>query len=200
LGSEEARGVPGGRSTDCDDEEHDDKGVDDGDDGGGEGGDDAADGLEPAEEAHDAACPDQPQDRKVHVERPERDERERDRDHVDEVVPAAHEAAEPVRGGVEEQLGSEDDGEGRLDLVEDIAGVGVGAVGVEDGHVELRLRHADREVLGGGRGEARRRGGEECRGRASERGNLRNKCVVCVRNALTARIISDTETWNGVEL
>jgi hypothetical protein len=150
----------GGGGTDGYDEEHDDKGVDDGDDGGGEGGDDAADGLEPAEEPHDAARADEPQDRKVDVERPERHEGQRDGDHVDEVVPAGHEAEEPVRAGVEEKLDGKDDSEGCLEPVENVACVGEGAVGVVDGPGELRLRDADRKVLGRGEEE----GGDELLG------------------------------------
>ncbi len=118
-----------------------------------------------------------------------------------------------MRAGVEEQLDSEEGCEGRLEPVEDVAGVGEGAVGVEDGPGELRLRNADCEILGdrGGKGGG---GGDALSCRASEReadGRRRDaqeaekwldilEQGICVLGALTARIKTDTEAWNGAEL
>ena len=110
-----------------------------GHDGEGEGGEDLAEGLEAAEEAENAQGAHDARDAGGLVGEDEGDERHADDEHVEPAPHVGDEGHKPGGEGDDDELGGEDYCEEEVDVVEQSAETGEGAVGVDELARVLRL-------------------------------------------------------------
>ena len=108
---------------------------------------DVAQRAHAAEEADDAEGAQRAERVDGHRDGAQRDERERHHGGVKDVPAVRREGPEPVRVGVDGQLGGEDDGEEGVDALEALTDGSGCAVAVDEGFHELGLRGVGQKIL-----------------------------------------------------
>ena len=139
------RAAAGRGRTHEDEDEQDAEGVEHGRDRRRERAHDVRQALETAEDPDDSENPDHAHDGDWNRDRPERDQRQRDHDEVEDVPAAVEELAEPVAVEVEEELDGKHAGEEVVQALEELSGGGERSVCVFN--IDLRLNCVGEEVL-----------------------------------------------------